>query len=762
MITALNWTLGPYRIAREIDRGQFGTVYEASDAHGRQIALKLVPVHGTDSDEKVSAECQGAALQQRFSRTYSHMVPEVLDHQRIDPYYAIAMELVSGEPLTAVIKAGRVPAHRAATIAREISHFLEKAHEFTINIDDQSETLIVHGDLKPAHILLLGDGSIRVLDFGIAKALAARKAATTNKWGSVDYASPERLESGRVNEQVDFWSLGVILFEMLSGCRPYLHYEHNQSRLETAIRRQEPRVRVPPDVDPRLTAIVDKLLASQIERRYQSASQITGDLNAFLNEQPVAAAAEAARADQATLRIPLQAGAIPRSESTVATEPLPSLQASVPDSTSPAAGALIPATEALPRVGPVLPSAAPPVGVAQRYRPASAAVLSLLIPGIGQIYNRDYLRGVFWLIITPGFWIGSAGLFGWPFHLISSYTAYRRAKRSPKGLDYGIATKPAAPSPVSTPSPVVTPSAVAAPSPPKRVSFLRRRAPVFIFVFVVLLVILILAALVTPEGISLVRGQQLREQVAGLEASDVGGVRDAYRRVRRSPFGLGAALVSEPLKKRLVDLADRTILEFRADTPALSYADWEHARDSLDLAREIAPSDTRVAAKRQYVLGHLARLGPNSRANVDRAIRLLRDSARLDPSSPDPYLGLAAIHAYSTHDLPALTQSIDDAEARGYKRGRRERAELGDIHKVLADRARNDARKVSGEERVGQLQRAVQSYTQCIEQLDGLQLGASERSLTDCRRRLAAASEDIEREKARQLDAIFRLSSSGI
>jgi len=56
MITALNWTLGPYRIMREIDRGQFGTVYEATDAHGRQIALKLVPVQGADSDEKVSAE----------------------------------------------------------------------------------------------------------------------------------------------------------------------------------------------------------------------------------------------------------------------------------------------------------------------------------------------------------------------------------------------------------------------------------------------------------------------------------------------------------------------------------------------------------------------------------------------------------------------------------------------------------------------------------------------------------------------------------
>jgi serine/threonine protein kinase len=736
MITALNWTLGPYRIAREIDRGQFGTVYEATDGLGRQIALKLVPVQGADSEEKVSAERQGAALQQRFSRTYKHLVPEVLDHQRIDPYYAIAMELVSGEPLTTVIRAGRVAADRAATIARAICDFLEKAHEFTTNIDDQSETLIVHGDLKPAHILLLPDGRIRVLDFGIAKALAARKAATTNKWGSVDYASPERLESGRVNEQVDFWSLGVILFEMLSGCRPYLHYEHNQSRLETAIRRQEPRVRVPPDVDPRLTAIVDKLLASQIERRYQSASQIATDLDAFLNREPIAAVAEAARADQATIRIPLPAGVIPRSGSTVATEPLPALHGPLPDVNSPHRGELVAATEALPRGLPAPPLSLPPAPPPRGYKPWVAAGFSLLIPGLGQIYNRDYLRGIFWLIITPGFWIGSAGLFGWPFHLISSYTAFRRARRP-------------------------TTSAVTSPPPPRRVPFLRRRAPILILLLLVLLAILFVAAFLAPEGRSLARARQLRDQVPSLEVSDVGAFREAYRRVR-SPFGLGAALVSEPLKERLVDLADRTILEFRADTPALARADWEHARDCLDLAREIAPSDTRVAAKRQYVLGRLAWMGANSRASVDRAIRLLRDSARLDPSSPDPYLGLATIHAYSTQDLPGLMQAIDDAEARGYKRGRRERAELGDLHKGLGDRARGEARKLSGTERVDELQRAVQNYTKCVEQLDGLHLGASEKTLNECRRRLAGLNEEIEREKARQLDAIVRLSLSGV
>src|SRR6187549_2307076 len=63
-----------------------------------------------------------------------------------------------------------------------------------------------------------------------------------------------------------------------------------------------------------------------------------------------------------------------------------------------------------------------------RRNPGVAAVLSLVVPGVGQIYNGDFLRGIFWLIVTPGFWIGSGGLLGWVCHLIAAYTAYRRAE----------------------------------------------------------------------------------------------------------------------------------------------------------------------------------------------------------------------------------------------------------------------------------------------------------------------------------------------
>lgn len=73
-------------------------------------------------------------------------------------------------------------------------------------------------------------------------------------------------------------------------------------------------------------------------------------------------------------------------------------------------------------------------GVADRKNPGLAAVLSVLIPGVGQIYNGDFLRGIIWLIITPGLWIGTGGILGWICHVVSAYTAYRRADDKNRGF----------------------------------------------------------------------------------------------------------------------------------------------------------------------------------------------------------------------------------------------------------------------------------------------------------------------------------------
>jgi hypothetical protein len=323
----LGWELGDYSILRTVDSGKFGIVYWAEHKPtGRQAALKLIPLEGADSEEKVAAERHGAMLQQQFSRTHKRMVPEIFEHQPIAMFYAIAMELVHGQPLTDVIAAGPLPPARAAKIALAICRFLAAAHRFETDVEGVHYALIVHGDLKPDHVLLLDNDEIRVLDFGIAKALAERTLVTTNKWGSIQYASPERLQSeGHVNEHADFWSLGVMLFEMVAGYRPYHRYEHNASRLDAAIRRQEAPEPLPPDADPVLVAIIRKLLATQIERRYPSADVIGRDLESYLAGTQTLAAADAAQASVATVRVipPIPTVAGPAPTPSAPTEPLP-------------------------------------------------------------------------------------------------------------------------------------------------------------------------------------------------------------------------------------------------------------------------------------------------------------------------------------------------------------------------------------------------------------------------------------------------------
>ena len=336
----LGWTLGDYSILRTVDSGKFGIVYWAEHKPtGRSAALKLIPLEGADSEEKVAAERHGAMLQQQFSRTHKRMVPEIYEHQPIASFYAIAMELVHGQPLSDVIAAGPLAPARAAKIALAICRFLAAAHRFETDVEGVHYALIVHGDLKPDHVLLLENDEIRVLDFGIAKALAERTLVTTNKWGSIQYASPERLQTeGHVNEHADFWSLGVMLFEMVAGYRPYHRYEHNASRLDTAIRRQEAPEPLPPNADPVLVAIIRKLLATQIERRYTSADLIVRDLEAYLAGTPTLAATDVAHASVATMRV---AAARPP-----VIPPIPTVAGPAPSPSVP--------TEALPRTQPTI------------------------------------------------------------------------------------------------------------------------------------------------------------------------------------------------------------------------------------------------------------------------------------------------------------------------------------------------------------------------------------------------------------------------
>jgi eukaryotic-like serine/threonine-protein kinase len=276
----LDREFGPYRLIRRLGRGGMADVYLArSAATGTEVAVKVVEQKADrDSQEICEAERRGAILQEQFSTVDSH-VPRVHATGSLDGHFFIEMEYVDGEDLAERIARGPMPAPDASCIASELCDFLEKAHTFEATVDGTRLRGIIHADIKPKNVRLNETGQVKVLDFGIAKGLALSRKLTRNDFGSLAYLSPERLDSGEVDVHVDFWSVGVLLYEMLAAAPPF--EADTNSKLEALIRRREPPTRLPDSCPPPLARIVFKMLAGDIRRRYQSATEMRADLQAF-------------------------------------------------------------------------------------------------------------------------------------------------------------------------------------------------------------------------------------------------------------------------------------------------------------------------------------------------------------------------------------------------------------------------------------------------------------------------------------------------
>src|SRR6476620_7223498 len=254
-MTTVFQRVGPYDIVREIGRGGMAAVFLADDSrHARQVALKLVPI-GQDREarEILDAERSGARLQAQLAEACG-LVPRVFEEGDEPPYYFIAMEYVHGENLSDLIARGPVPAVESTRIASELCRFLDTAHRFKTSIDGREFWSLVHGDLKPRNVRLSDNGDIKVLDFGIAKALSLSRKVTRNDFGSMPYLSPERLESTEVDAQSDLWAVGVILYELLSGLPPF--HAPDTRRLEHEIRAGYGRRPLPGTCPTGLQAIV--------------------------------------------------------------------------------------------------------------------------------------------------------------------------------------------------------------------------------------------------------------------------------------------------------------------------------------------------------------------------------------------------------------------------------------------------------------------------------------------------------------------------
>jgi serine/threonine protein kinase/tetratricopeptide (TPR) repeat protein len=263
-------TVSHYRIVEKLGAGGMGVVYKAEDLTlGRTVALKFLPPELTQQSEARERFVHEARAASALEHANICSIHEIGEH---DGQTFIVMGCYEGEILKMKIGRGPLPIEEAVAIARQVAQGLAKAHEAGI----------VHRDIKPANIIVTSDGLVKILDFGLAK-IAGRTLLTKSgsTLGTAAYMSPEQARGDPVDLRTDIWSLGVILYEMLTGRRPFDN-EYEQALVYTILNQDPKSVQeMRPEVPEGLAKIVRRTLSKEQERRYQTAAELISDLELF-------------------------------------------------------------------------------------------------------------------------------------------------------------------------------------------------------------------------------------------------------------------------------------------------------------------------------------------------------------------------------------------------------------------------------------------------------------------------------------------------
>lgn len=272
--------VGRYQLLELLGRGGMGEVYLAHDPRlNRRVALKLLPAGITDERARVRRFEQEA----RAASAISH--PNVAHIYEIGEEFErryIAMEYVRGRTLRQVLQTGPLGGCEALDIAIQTATALAAAHEAGV----------LHRDVKPENIMLHDDGYVKVLDFGLAKLVENRLYARTPEvmtfpslntepellMGTSGYMSPEQVRRQPADERTDLWSLGVVLYEMLVGRRPFTGCEPCEVIVAILEREPEPLSHVRPELSPALQEVVSKALRKRTKERFQSAQSMASEL----------------------------------------------------------------------------------------------------------------------------------------------------------------------------------------------------------------------------------------------------------------------------------------------------------------------------------------------------------------------------------------------------------------------------------------------------------------------------------------------------
>ncbi|MEO8199875.1 MAG: tetratricopeptide repeat protein [Gemmatimonadota bacterium] len=259
--------LPDYDVLERLGQGGMGIVYRARDLRlGRIIALKFLPAHlsfDRAAKEQLRAEAQAAAALDHLNICTIYEIGEGRDGQLF-----IAMPYYDGETLSARLARGPLAVDEAIGFVLQAARGMAKAHERGIT----------HRDIKPANLMITRDGVLKIVDFGIAQLPGVRRSIQGDRPGTVAYMSPEQVRADPLDGRTDVWSLGVVLYELLTGDRPF-HGEQTAALIEAILSHPvaQRRGRQLPD---ELMRIVSRMLARDPSDRY-TAKEVIVDLEKF-------------------------------------------------------------------------------------------------------------------------------------------------------------------------------------------------------------------------------------------------------------------------------------------------------------------------------------------------------------------------------------------------------------------------------------------------------------------------------------------------
>ncbi len=268
-------TISHYKILEELGRGGMGVVYKAEDTKlNRTVALKFLATNKLGSGEEKQRFEQEAKAAAQLNHTNIATVYEINEHE-VEIF--IAMEYIEGETISDMVKTRPLKIKDAIKIAQQIAEGLYSAHELGI----------VHRDIKSANIMLTKKGVVKIMDFGLAKiseASLVTKAGTT--LGTISYMSPEQAQGEKVDQRSDIWSVGVVLYEMVTSEHPFKG-DYAQAVVYSILNEEpEPITGLRSGVPLELERIVNKALAKNPDERYQHVDEMSVDLRTFKKDLP--------------------------------------------------------------------------------------------------------------------------------------------------------------------------------------------------------------------------------------------------------------------------------------------------------------------------------------------------------------------------------------------------------------------------------------------------------------------------------------------